>query len=235
VPLPRQRPTIDANATAATDDSNFANTDYDDDQAEDDTSAPAADTSATDSIAVATADSTAANQAAALPPVQVAAANPPPAQAAAVADAPPMQIASAADRPAPVKADATGALTSVASLIGANSIFALDGSDNNTEAQGDTNAGDETADTAPPANPHSGWRIQIAASPSKEGAEDMLDQALAKAGTVLAKADPYTEEVQSGESTLYRARFAGFSTKDKARAACVYLAKQKFSCLAVND
>ncbi len=184
IPLPRQRPTIDATATAST-------------------SVAAAD--AADDSSSTVADAT--------------------------ADAAPIQVATAANPPAPVQANAAALPTSVASLIGANSIFALDGND----AEGDTNAGDETADAAPPANIHSGWRIQIAASPTKAGAEDMLDQALAKAGSVLAKADPYTEAVQSGDSTLYRARFAGFSTKDKARAACAYLAKQKFSCLAVSD
>ncbi|HVZ14806.1 MAG TPA: D-alanyl-D-alanine carboxypeptidase [Bauldia sp.] len=174
VPLPHQRPTIDANATGST----------------------VAD--ATDDASATAADDT---------------------------------VAAAAVAAAPAEADASAAPTTVASLIGANSIFALDG----TDAEGDTNADDETADAAPAASTHSGWRIQIAAAPTKEGAEDMLDQALAKAGSVLAKADPYTEPVQSGDSTLYRARFAGFSTKEKARAACAYLAKQKFSCLAVSD
>jgi D-alanyl-D-alanine carboxypeptidase len=177
VPLPRQRPTIDANATAST-------------SVADDDSAGA---DATDA---------------------------------------PIQVATAQARPAPIQADAAAAPTTVASLIGANSIFALDGND---DAEGDTSADDDTADAPPPANSHDGWRIQIAASPTKDGAEDMLDQALAKAGTVLAKAEPYTEPVQSGDSTLYRARFAGFSTKEKAREACAYLAKQKFSCLAIND
>ena len=183
---------------------------------------PTIDGSATSSTTVATSDSSAATATTADDTAV--------AQAAAAVE-PPMQVATAPTAPAPIKADATAVPTTVASLIGANSIFALDGSD----AEGDTTANDETADAAPPASVHSGWRIQVAASPTKEGAEDMLDQALAKAGSVLAKADPYTEAVQSGDSTLYRARFAGFSTKDKARAACAYLAKQKLSCLAVSD
>jgi D-alanyl-D-alanine carboxypeptidase len=180
VPLPHQRPTIDANATAST--------------------------------SVASDDNSGADD------------------APAATDAP-IQVAVAQDAPAPTQADAA-APTTVASLIGANSIFALDGTD---DAEGDTSADDDTADAPPPANSHDGWRIQIAASPTKDGAEDMLDQALAKGGAVLGKAEPYTEPVQSGDSTLYRARFAGFSTKEKARAACAYLAKQKFSCLAIND
>jgi D-alanyl-D-alanine carboxypeptidase len=184
VPLPRQRPTIDGNATAST---------------------SAAPSDAAD---------------------------------AAVATDAPIQVAVAQDPPAPIQASAAGVPTTVASLIGANSIFALDGNGNgngNGDAEGDTSTDDDTADAPPPANAHDGWRIQIAASPTKDGAEDMLDQALAKGAAVLAKAEPYTEPVQSGDSTLYRARFAGFSTKENARAACAYLAKQKFSCLAIND
>ena len=169
---------------------------------------------------------------------------------APVATGAPITVASAAPAPdtdasappavaaASTEADATPpatAPTSVASLIGANSIFALDGTDS-ADAEGDTSAaGDETADAPPSASVHAGWLIQIAASPTKDGAEDMLDAAMAKAGSVLAKTEPYTEAVQSGDSTLYRARFAGFSTTDKARAACAYLAKQKFSCLAVSN
>ena len=98
----------------------------------------------------------------------------------------------------------------------------------------DTNDDDDQADT-PPASSRSGWRIQLAASPSKDGAEDILDRALAKGGKYLAKAAPYTEPVQTGDITLYRARFAGFASKEAARAACDYLAKQKFSCLAIAN
>jgi D-alanyl-D-alanine carboxypeptidase len=124
--------------------------------------------------------------------------------------------------------------TTVASLIGANSIFALDGAADDDTAEGDTNNGDDAADVAP-APTKSGWRIQIAAAPTQSGAEDILDQALAKGGKVLASAAPYTETVERNGSTLYRARFSGFASKDDARAACAFLAKQSFSCLAVSD
>ena len=63
----------------------------------------------------------------------------------------------------------------------------------------------------------------------------MLDRAMAKAGKALAHASPYTEPVKSGGATIYRARFAGFSSKEKARAACTFLVKHKFSCLAVGN
>jgi hypothetical protein len=45
----------------------------------------------------------------------------------------------------------------------------------------------------------------------------------------------YTETVVKGEVTLYRARFAGFSGKDEARAACAHLTKKEFACLALRN
>jgi D-alanyl-D-alanine carboxypeptidase len=126
------------------------------------------------------------------------------------------------------------ASASVASVIGANSLFALD-ADTADTGEGDTNADDDTTDATPPVAAKAGWRIQIAAAPTQAGAEDILDRALAKGGKVLASAAPYTEPVTRGDATLYRARFSGFASKDAARAACAYLAKQSFSCLAVSD
>jgi D-alanyl-D-alanine carboxypeptidase len=106
--------------------------------------------------------------------------------------------------------------------------------DDGATAEGDTGGNDESAD-ATPATSHTGWRIQIAASDSQAGAEDMLDRALAKAGKVLAHASPYTESSKTGNGTIYRARFAGFASKQAARAACSYLVKHKFACLAVGS
>jgi hypothetical protein len=131
-----------------------------------------------------------------------------------------------------------GPLTIADLAKGANSIFAYadqagDPNGATDDAEGDTSPADEPADATSPSL--SGWRIQIAASPTKAQAEDLLDNALAKGGTVLASAAPYTEPVDVNGSTLYRARFAGFSDKDTAWAACEYLKKQKFSCLAVSN
>jgi len=80
-----------------------------------------------------------------------------------------------------------------------------------------------------------GWKIQLAASPNRQSAEELLDRALAKGGAILADASPYTEPVEAGNATLYRARFAGFPDKEAARSACAYLTKQKFNCLAIAD
>ncbi|WP_422570232.1 SPOR domain-containing protein [Antarcticirhabdus aurantiaca] len=82
-------------------------------------------------------------------------------------------------------------------------------------------------------SPSSAWVIQIAASPSREQALEMLAEAKAKAG--LRSAEPFTESVGNGSSKLYRARFAGFQTKDEAWSACASLKKKSYSCYAVAN
>jgi D-alanyl-D-alanine carboxypeptidase len=81
----------------------------------------------------------------------------------------------------------------------------------------------------------SGWKVQIAAASSEDGAQSLLQAAKAKAGKVLASATPSVEEVRKGDETFYRARFAGFENKAKARAACDYLKKRDVNCLAIPD
>ncbi len=80
-----------------------------------------------------------------------------------------------------------------------------------------------------------GWKVQIAAAPSEDGAQSLLDAARAKGGKALASAKPSIEAVRKGDATFYRARFAGFETKAKARAACDALKKRDVSCLAIPD
>ena len=121
---------------------------------------------------------------------------------------------------------------SVASVIGANSAFAAEAEPEPQE--GDTAVDDEIADAAH-VRDMGGWKIQLAASPNRQSAEELLDRALAKGGAILADASPYTEPVEAGNATLYRARFAGFPDKEAARSACAYLTKQKFNCLAIAD
>ncbi len=80
-----------------------------------------------------------------------------------------------------------------------------------------------------------GWNIQIGAVPTEEGAQALLEKARATMGTVLASAQPVTQEIEHRGTTLYRARFAGFAGKDEARAACAKLKRKDFSCLAVAN
>jgi D-alanyl-D-alanine carboxypeptidase len=78
------------------------------------------------------------------------------------------------------------------------------------------------------------WKIQIGALPSKSAALSALAQARKAAPKVLAQAEPYAEAVDAKGSTLYRARFGGFESKEAARSACVQLASKDFSCLALR-
>jgi hypothetical protein len=166
--------------------------------------------------------------------VAVAIVEPPAPPVAAVAA--PAELAVAFDDTTASTPDAASAFAtgSVASVIGANSIFALAAIEE-LEQQGDAAAAedDDLAETFAPAP--GGWKIQIAATPTQSSAEDLLNQARAKAGTVLASVSPYTEPVKAGNATLYRARFGGFASKEDARNACAYLTKRNFNCLAISN
>ncbi|MCA3565279.1 MAG: D-alanyl-D-alanine carboxypeptidase [Methylocystis sp.] len=76
----------------------------------------------------------------------------------------------------------------------------------------------------------SGFVIQLGASGSEGKARAILDQAKAKNRTILAEADGFTEKVQKGDSTLFRARFGGFDDTKEASAACGALKRSGFSC-----
>ena len=162
----------------------------------------------------------------------------------------PTPVPAPAATPVATKADeppGPPAPTGIAQLIGANSVFALaavdqtsaqpnDQADAQTIDQGDTSSAEDDGSAAASAGTViKGWKIQIAATPTQSSAEDILDQALSKGATVLAQASPYTEPVTVGKDTLYRARFAGFANKNKARAACAYLTRHDFKCLAIHD
>lgn len=104
-----------------------------------------------------------------------------------------------------------------------------------TEDDSNTVTGSIASQAAPSVEIADGWKIQIAAAPSEDGARDMLDRAKSKAGKMLAEATPSVEPVSKGASTFYRARFAGFDNKDQARAVCAYLTKRDVSCLAIRQ
>ena len=99
-------------------------------------------------------------------------------------------------------------------------------------SQGDI--GDDMVDTA--TTPVvSGWKIQIAATPTQASALRILERAQATGTSVLGDAAPYTEPVVKDSTTLFRARFAGFANKQEAWDACAYLTKQKFACYAIAE
>jgi len=80
----------------------------------------------------------------------------------------------------------------------------------------------------------SGWMIQVGAYPAEEEAKQRLSAVKSKASKILNGADPFTETVDKGGTTYYRARFAGLD-KDKAEAACKYLKKNDVECVTIKN
>jgi D-alanyl-D-alanine carboxypeptidase len=85
-----------------------------------------------------------------------------------------------------------------------------------------------------PAIARSGWMIQIGATDDPAQASDLLARAKAHGSRALGDAQPFTEKVQKGEETLYRARFAGLDAGD-AQAACKSLRRSGFACFATKN
>ena len=90
--------------------------------------------------------------------------------------------------------------------------------------------------SAPAAKPQhrSGWIIQVGAFPAEQEAKQRLASAQTKAAKLLTKAEAFTETVEKGGTTLYRARFAGLD-KDKAEAACKYLKRNDVECVTIKN
>lgn len=72
------------------------------------------------------------------------------------------------------------------------------------------------------------WAVQLGAFRQAKAAK----QALAKAQTKVAGAEPAVEPVRSDSGTLYRARLTGLTEAD-ARSACSSLKRQNLSCTVV--
>ncbi|PWB83878.1 MAG: D-alanyl-D-alanine carboxypeptidase [Methylocystaceae bacterium] len=79
---------------------------------------------------------------------------------------------------------------------------------------------------------HTGWMIQIGATDDADKAHQLLSRARAQG--VPATAKPFTEKVQKGKETLWRARFAGLEERS-AEAACKTLKRSGFSCFATKN
>jgi D-alanyl-D-alanine carboxypeptidase len=80
----------------------------------------------------------------------------------------------------------------------------------------------------------SGWLIQVGAYHGEQEAKQRLSAAQNKASKILTGADPFTETIDKGGTTYYRARFAGLD-KDKAEAACKYLKRNDFDCVTLKN
>ncbi len=88
--------------------------------------------------------------------------------------------------------------------------------------------------SAPQTQAHVGWIIQVGAFPAEGEAKQRLSAVQTKASRFLASADAFTESVSKGDSTLYRARFAGLG-KEQAEAACNYLKHNDVDCMTIRN
>jgi D-alanyl-D-alanine carboxypeptidase len=80
----------------------------------------------------------------------------------------------------------------------------------------------------------SGWMIQVGAFPAEQAAKQRLSSAQSKASKILTGAEAFTETVEKGGTTYYRARFAGLD-KEQAEAACKYLKKSDVECVTIKN
>nr|WP_269581669.1 D-alanyl-D-alanine carboxypeptidase [Roseibium sp. Sym1] len=97
----------------------------------------------------------------------------------------------------------------------------------------ETDSDSVTVATSDTSEAEPGWQVQIAATETEGQAIAMLKDAKVRTGTALRGRVPYTEPVESGGQTLYRARFVGFDTKTAAWNACKTLKKAKYACFAI--
>lgn len=74
--------------------------------------------------------------------------------------------------------------------------------------------------------PH-GFAVQVGTAKTEAGAKDILDEAKGDAGKALKGSVP---NVERASEKAYRARFAGFKTKDAAEKACKALKKSGYDC-----
>ena len=86
---------------------------------------------------------------------------------------------------------------------------------------------------AAPSKPTSGWIIQVAATPTLDGADRMHGEAKGKAPSRLSGKTPFVETISKGGAEIHRVRFGGFVDKEAAWAACAALEKKKMGCYAL--
>ncbi len=78
-----------------------------------------------------------------------------------------------------------------------------------------------------------GWVIQLGATDDEARARVLLDNARARSRS-LSEARGFTETVERGGATLFRARFAGFDDQAEANSACRELKRSGFACFATR-
>ena len=86
-----------------------------------------------------------------------------------------------------------------------------------------------------PVATHVGWIVQVGALESEGEAQQRIEAARSQARGLLAKADPFTEQVVAKDNRrLFRARFAGLE-RDQAEAVCKALRRSDISCITVRN
>jgi D-alanyl-D-alanine carboxypeptidase len=85
-----------------------------------------------------------------------------------------------------------------------------------------------------PAATRDSWMIQIGATPDVDKAAELLARAKSESPKMLMAAQAFTEKVQKGSETLYRARFSGLEA-ESAERACKSLKRSGFSCFATKN
>jgi D-alanyl-D-alanine carboxypeptidase len=86
---------------------------------------------------------------------------------------------------------------------------------------------------APAAFAEGAFQIQIGAYHSAAEAERQLAAVRGRAGELLIRHKPLTQEVRQGGKVLYRARYAGFEAR-AAASACSTLKRLKIDCLVMR-
>jgi D-alanyl-D-alanine carboxypeptidase len=79
-----------------------------------------------------------------------------------------------------------------------------------------------------------GWMIQIGATEDADEANKLLSRARSQTRDLPSTARAFTEKVQKGNETLWRARFAGLGEEDAA-SACKSLKRSGFNCFATKN
>lgn len=88
------------------------------------------------------------------------------------------------------------------------------------------------AEPARPSKP--GWMIQIGAAEDPDKANQLLSRARSQLQGFPSSARAFTEKVQKGKETLYRARFAGLE-EQSAESACKALKRSGFACFTTKN
>ena len=79
-----------------------------------------------------------------------------------------------------------------------------------------------------------GWMIQVGAAEDADKAGQLLSRARSQLRGFPAGAQAFTEKVQKGNTTLYRARFAGLE-EHSAKSACDALKSSGFACFPTKN